>query len=160
MTTPTQTRSAITRSMRLIIERLTQHRPRMAPSLYDVVPRADTLPRSLPRTEVVPAEAIVGTVRHPSNTTAELLPLPHLRGSHWRDDWRRVLESQESLAILPPVDLIKVDARYFVIDGHKRVAAARRIGGAVDAIVVELKATAPAFMERQPDYEHYAPAVG
>jgi hypothetical protein len=153
MTFPTPIRSAIIGSIRPLLEQLIRNRPRLAPSLYDVVPRADILPRSMPRTEVVPAEEIVGTVRHPSNTTAELLPLPHLRGSHWRDDWRRVLESQESLSILPPVDLVKIGSRYFVIDGHKRVAAARRIGGVVDAIVVELHGTSP---ER---YEQSAPAV-
>jgi hypothetical protein len=114
----------------------------LAPSLYEVLPQANRLPRSLPRTEIVPAEAIVGTVRMPSNTTADLLPLPHLRGKHWRDDWRRVLDAHENLAILPPVDLIKVDTRYFVIDGHKRAAAARRVGGVVDAVVVELHPTA------------------
>ena len=135
MTIPTHIRSAITRPMRPLVERMTQQRPRMAPSLYDVLPHANILPRSIPRTEVVPADAIVGTVRKPS---ADLMPLPHLRGSHWKNDWRRVLDAQEKLAILPPVDLIKVDARYFVIDGHKRVAAARRVGGVVDAVVVEL----------------------
>ena len=138
MTITRTIRSAITRPLLPLVERIGR-RPRMAPSLYEVLPQANVLPRSIPRTEVVPADAIVGTVRMPSNTTADLLPLPHLRRSHWKDDWRRVLDAQEKLAILPPVDLIKVDARYFMIDGHKRVAAARRVGGVVDAVVVELQ---------------------
>jgi hypothetical protein len=120
------------------IRRLAARNPQLAPSLYDLLPQADRLPRSLPRTELVPADAIVGTVRHPSNTTAELLPLPHLRGSHWRDDWRRILQAQEALTVLPAVDLVKVDSQYFVVDGHKRAAAARRVGGFLDANVVEL----------------------
>jgi ParB-like chromosome segregation protein Spo0J len=44
---------------------------------------------------------------------------------------------------LPPVQLLKVGTQYFVVDGHKRVAAARRTGAVVDAIVVELRPHAP-----------------
>jgi len=112
---------------------------RLAPSLYDVVPHADALPRSLPRVEFVPADTIVGTVRYPSNTTHDFLPIRPLRTSHWKDQWRRILDAHEKLIGLPPVELLKVEAQYFVVDGHKRVAAARRIGAAVDAIVVELR---------------------
>jgi len=122
-----------------ILKWLPGWRPRLAPSLYDLVPHADALPRSIPRAEALPAEAITGTVRYPSNTTTSFLPIRPLRTEHWKDDWRRILEAQEELAILPPVELIKVGSRYFVVDGHKRVAAARRIGGALDAIVVELR---------------------
>jgi hypothetical protein len=115
----------------------------LAPSLYDVVPHASMLPRTLPRAEVVPADEIAGTTRHPSNTTADLLPIPSLRSPHWRHNWRRMLDAQERSVFLPPVDLVKVDRRYFIVDGHKRVAAARRVGGVVDAIVVELRPTPP-----------------
>jgi hypothetical protein len=113
-------------------------RPTLAPSLYDVFPDASALPRTLPRAEVVAADEIVGTTRHPSNTTADLLPIPPLRSQHWRQNWRRMVEAQARLVFLPPVELIKVGACYFIVDGHKRVAAARRIGGVVDAMVVEL----------------------
>lgn len=109
-----------------------------APSLYDVVAHADALPRSMPRVEIVPAEAITGTTRHPSTLTADFLPSPEQRTTHWRHDFSRILRGLEELTVLPPVELLKVGERYFVVDGHKRVAAARRVGGAVDAIVVEL----------------------
>jgi hypothetical protein len=118
-------------------------KPGLAPSLYDVVPHASMLPRTLPRAEVVPAEDIDGTTRHPSNTTADLLPIAPLRSTHWRNNWRRILEAQEHSVVLPPVELVKVDRRYFIVDGHRRVAAARRVGGVVDAIVVELRPTQP-----------------
>jgi len=97
-------------------------------------------PRSLPRAEVVAAEQIAGTTRHPSNTTVDFLPIPELRSQHWRDNWQRMLQAQERDVFLPPVQLVKFDRRYFVVDGHKRVAAARRVGAALDAIVVELRA--------------------
>ena len=122
-----------------ILKWLPGWRPRLAPSLYDLIPHADALPRSIPRTEALPAEAITGTVRHPSHTTTSFLPIRPLRTEHWKDDWRRILEAYEKLLFLPPVDLIKVGPHYFVVDGHKRVAAARRIGAALDAIVVELR---------------------
>jgi hypothetical protein len=111
-----------------------------APSLHDVVPRADSLPRSLPRVELVPADAVVGTTRHPSTLTEDFLPRPEQRTPHWRHDFNRILAAQEELAVLPPVELLKVAGRYFVVDGHKRVAAARRSGAVLDAIVVELHA--------------------
>ena len=108
-------------------------------SLCTVVPYADGLPRSLPRTEVVPARSITGTMRCPSNTTADLLPIQPLRTRHWKGDWLRILEAHEQLTNLPAVDLIKVGQQYFVVDGHKRVAAAQRLGADVDAVVVELR---------------------
>jgi hypothetical protein len=116
---------------------------RLAPSLYDVVPHADALPRSLPRVEFVPASSIDGTVRHPSYTTTDFLPVGPLRTRHWQDQWLRILDAYENLVNLPPVHSLKVGAQYFVVDGHKRVAAARRTGAAVDAIVVELRPPAP-----------------
>jgi hypothetical protein len=112
--------------------------PELAPSLYDVLPNASSAPRTLPRAEIVPAEDIAGTVRHPSNTTADFLPIPPLRSAHWRQNWSRMQQAQERLVSLPPVQLMKVGCSYFVVDGHKRVAAARRVGGVLDAIVVEL----------------------
>jgi hypothetical protein len=111
---------------------------RLAPSLYDLYPHADSLPRSLPRAEVVPAADIDGTTRHPSNTTADFLPIPSLRSKHWHDNFRRMLEAQERNVALPPVRLLKVKCSYFVVDGHKRVATTRSFDGALDAIVVEL----------------------
>jgi hypothetical protein len=115
----------------------------LAPSLYDVLPNASSAPRTLPRAEIVPAADIAGTTRHPSNTTADFLPIPALRSAHWRQNFGRMLLAQEHLVALPPVQLMKVDDRYFVVDGHKRVAAARRVSGVLDAIVVELRPYSP-----------------
>jgi hypothetical protein len=119
-----------------------------APSLYDRVPRADVLPRSMPRVELVPAEAVVGTTRQPSTLTADFLPRREQRTKHWRHDFQRILTAQEELVVLPPVELVKVGCDYFVVDGHKRVAAARRTGAVLDAVVVELHP--PPTMTAQP----------
>jgi hypothetical protein len=122
-----------------LLTRILPWRPRLAPSLYDLIPHANALPRSIPRTESLIASAITGTARYPSTTTDKFLPVRSLRTEHWKDDWRRILDAQQRAVFLPPVELIKVDAKYFVVDGHKRVAAARKAGAAVDAIVVELR---------------------
>ena len=88
---------------------------------------------------VVPIEAIVGTARHPSQTTAEFLPLPQLRGANWQSRWQRIQAATEQLVILPPVELLQVGDEYWVVDGHNRIAAALRNGAAaVDADVTEL----------------------
>ena len=131
-TSPSRTRLALAGFVRRF-----RRQAKRAPSLYDLIPQANSLARTLARTEVVPADAIEGTTRHPSNTRADFLP-PTRPGAHWLHDWRRILDAQEGLAVLPPVDLIKAGGRYFVVDGHKRVAAARRIGAMLDANVVEL----------------------
>ena len=89
--------------------------------------------------EIVPIEKIVGTVRSPSQNTDDYLPLPQLRGTNWEARWQRIQEATSNLAILPPVELLKLGDEYWVADGHNRIAAALRNGAvAVDADVTEL----------------------
>ena len=54
------------------------------PSLYDVHPAAGRAPRRAIGLRSVPLVQIVGTMRHPSQNTADFLPLPRLRGTNWR----------------------------------------------------------------------------
>ncbi len=109
------------------------------PSLYDLHPEASSaVPRRV-GLQSVPLDRIVGTLRRPSQNTADFLPLPQLRGRNWAARWRRILAANDNLAILPPVELSKVDDDYFVADGHNRVAAARLADAAeIDADVTEL----------------------
>jgi hypothetical protein len=60
------------------------------PSLYDRYPGATAALRRPRGLRVVPIERIVGTARHPSQNTADFLPLPHLRGRNWRARWDRI----------------------------------------------------------------------
>jgi hypothetical protein len=119
------------------------HRRRIAravlPSLYDRVPGATTTPRRRIGYRTVPLDRIVGTLRHPSQNTADFLPLPRLRGRNWEARWQRIERAMDRLAVLPPVDLVKVGDDYYVEDGHNRVAAALRSSAvAIDADVTEL----------------------
>jgi hypothetical protein len=78
-------------------------------------------------------------MRHPSQNTADFLPLPRLRGANWRGRWQRITRAMERLETLPPVELVQVGDDYYVVDGHNRVAAARRAGGVeIDADVTQL----------------------
>jgi len=109
------------------------------PSLYDVHPGVGTAARRAIGLRSVPVDRIVGTARHPSQNTADFLPLPRLRGRNWLARWQRINRAMDRLAILPPVELAQVGDDYFVVDGHNRVAAARQAGGAeIDADVTQL----------------------
>jgi hypothetical protein len=109
------------------------------PSLFDRYPEATRAPRRRVGLRGVPIERIVGTMRHPSQNTADFLPLPKLRGENWRARWQRIDRAVDGLAVLPPVDLVQVGDDFWVEDGHNRVAAARLAGAAeIDADVTLL----------------------
>lgn len=109
------------------------------PSIYDRYPHAGSAPRRRIGLRSVPLDRIVGTMRHPSQNTADFLPLPRLRGENWRARWQRITRAMERLVTLPPVDLVQIGDDYFVVDGHNRVAAAIQAGGAeIDADVTQL----------------------
>lgn len=109
------------------------------PSIYDRYPDASRAPRRRLGLRSVPLDRITGTMRHPSQNTADFLPLPRLRGENWRARWQRITRAMDRLVTLPPVDLVQVGDEYFVADGHNRVAAALRMGGVeVDADVTQL----------------------
>lgn len=108
-------------------------------SLYDLYPAATAATRRGRRLVVVPVERIVGTARQPSQNTADFKPLPELRGRNWLARWQRITRAIDRMALLPPVELLKVGDDYFVVDGHNRVAAALERGVvAIDADVTEL----------------------
>jgi hypothetical protein len=109
------------------------------PSLYDVHPGASTAPRRRIGLRAVPIDRIVGTLRHPSQNTADFLPQPGLRGRNWEARWQRINRAMDRLETLPPVDLVQVGDGYYVADGHNRVAAAREAGAVeIDADVTQL----------------------
>lgn len=109
------------------------------PSLFDLHPGAGTTPRRTVGVRSVPLDRIVGTMRHPSQNTADFLPLPRLRGANWSGRWQRINRAMDALTTLPPLDLVQVGDDYYVVDGHNRVAAARRADAVeIDADVTQL----------------------
>ena len=109
------------------------------PSMFDRYPQAIRAPRRRLGLRSVPIDRVVGTMRHPSQNTADFLPLPKLRGQNWLARWQRINRAVNGLTVLPPVDLVQVGDDYWVEDGHNRIAAARVAGTVeVDADVTQL----------------------
>jgi hypothetical protein len=116
-----------------------RHERNVLPSLYAAHPTASSAPRRQIGLKTVPIERIVGTMRRPSQNTADFRPLPGLRGRNWRARWQRINRAMDRLETLPPVDLVQVGEDFYVADGHNRVAAARLAGALeVDADVTQL----------------------
>jgi hypothetical protein len=114
--------------------------PEPVANLYELYPDArNASPREL-GLRFIPIEDIRGTaVAGHAQRGTDFLPLRQFRGDNWQGRWQRILEANERLQPLPPVDLVKFDGAYWVVDGHNRVAAALRYNGAgVDAMVTEL----------------------
>jgi hypothetical protein len=114
-------------------------RAELLPSLYERHPNAAAAQRRPRGLQVVPIDRIVGTVRFPTQNTADFLPLPVLRGRNWDARWKRIQKAVDGLSVLPAIEVVQVGDDYYVVDGHNRVAAALRAGAvAIDADVTEL----------------------
>jgi hypothetical protein len=69
----------------------------------------------------------------------DFLPLKDFRSNNWSTRWQRLRQANDRLAILPPIDVVKYDGDFWVVDGHNRVALALYAGQEeIDATVVEL----------------------
>jgi hypothetical protein len=85
--------------------------------------------------QVVPLDAIVGTVDRPKGFDRHFRPTT----AQVRARWEKIAEMMRRGDELPPVDLYKVGDVYFVRDGHHRVSVARALGfHVIDAHVVEV----------------------
>jgi hypothetical protein len=110
------------------------------PYLYDVHPEArQANPRELGVTPIEVDEIAGTAVGGATQRGADFLPLKPFRGANWSARWQRLRAASDRLAILPPIDVIRYGGRYWVLDGHNRVALAL-YGGQIeiDANAVEL----------------------
>ena len=108
--------------------------------LYELHPEARlSSPREL-GLRFVPVEEIRGTaVAGIAQRGGDFLPLEPFRGENWSYRWQRIREANRNLQPLPPIDLIKFEGEYWVLDGHNRVAATLYANGVgLDAMVTEL----------------------
>ncbi len=70
----------------------------------------------------------------------DFLPLRPFRSHNWKARWQRLRSAADRLAILPPIDVVRFGDRYWVLDGHNRVASALYGGQlAIDANVTDLR---------------------
>jgi hypothetical protein len=121
-------------------------------NLYEVHPEAlNAAPREQ-GLRTIPTGRIRGTaVQGPQQRGGDFLPLPPFRSSNWQSRWQRILKAVESLAVLPPIEVLKYGEDYWVTDGHNRVAAANYFGQVgVDANVTELRPPGGRFEAAQP----------
>lgn len=98
-------------------------------------------------THSVPVEKIVGSVGRARALRSDFFYRGRAQAMTYR--YRRIGELMERGAVLPPIDLYKLKrqradaesgpaSEYYVLDGHHRVAMARKLGQAyLDASVVE-----------------------
>ena len=108
--------------------------------LYDVHPDARlAAPREL-GTLTIDVDDIAGTAVGPSGQRGgDFLPMKPFRSLNWAARWQRIRAAHDRLAILPPIDVMRSGRRYWVVDGHNRVAAALYNGQLqIDANVVDL----------------------
>jgi hypothetical protein len=110
------------------------------PYLYDLHPEARGARPVEVGLRTIDIEEIAGTaVGGGAQRGGDFLPLRPSRTANWATRWQRLRKAQDLLAVLPPVDVFKYSGKYWVVDGHNRVALALYGGQvAIDANVVEL----------------------
>jgi len=107
------------------------------PNLFDMHPEARRAPVREVGLREIPVAEIIGTaVEGPAQRGEDFLPLPGLRTPNWRARWYRIRGATDRMQVLPPIDVLRAAGGYWVLDGHNRVAAARRAHQvAIDAAV-------------------------
>lgn len=96
----------------------------------------------------IPLDAIVGSVGRYTDFTRTFLPLRN----DDQERWSRVKAAVENGVGLPPIEVYKVGAAYFVIDGNHRVSIARQEkASTIEARVIEVRTNVPLEADVQPD---------
>jgi hypothetical protein len=102
--------------------------------------------------KIVPTEKVVGSVSRWQNLRSDFF---YLQGQAMTQRFHRVGEAMRSGKALPPLELYKLKRRpgttgdspaseYYVVDGHHRVAMARKLGqDFLDAHVTEFRGGSP-----------------
>lgn len=115
---------------------------RDAPTLLDldeVRARLGVFEESYEGIRAIPVSRIVGTAGRSRDFDGDFLP----RDERTRERWRKV-EQTFPRGDFPPIVAYEVDGRYFVVDGHHRVAVAKQRGvDYVDAEVTRLRTRRP-----------------
>ncbi len=119
------------------------------PNLYEVHPEARSLAGREIGLRTIPLDEIAGTaVAGQAQRGSDFKPLPPFRSRNWEGRWQRIRSAYDSMKVLPPIEVLRYADRYWVLDGHNRVAAALDIGQVeIDAEVTELRAPGTASTE-------------
>ena len=91
----------------------------------------------------IPIDRIAGSVA-PDVKTSDFDPAFLPLNRRMRERWTRIYQAMVEGDELPPIDVYKVDDRYYVIDGHHRVSVARNLGRpTINARVINVRTRAP-----------------
>jgi hypothetical protein len=122
------------------VRRVRRLAARPLPYLYDVHPEArQASPRELGLKTIDVADIAGTAVGGATQRGGDFLPLRPFRSENWHGRWQRLRLAAARLTILPPIDVVRFGDRYWVLDGHNRVASALYDGQVgIDANVVEL----------------------
>lgn len=137
MTTPTTFDRARRRNAYARLARIVgRGGPRDLLPLYQAIERLRPFARRYVGIRPIPVDQVVGTDSRGSDFDRDFLP----RRPDVRERWRRVEQAFPDSGF-PPIVVYQLGDAYFVIDGHHRVAVARRQGvETIDAEVTELEA--------------------
>lgn len=110
------------------------------PYLMDVHPEARNARPVQVGVRSIDVDDIAGTaVGGGAQRGGDFLPLKQFRGANWAGRWQRLRRAADRLESLPPIDVLKYDGRYWVVDGHNRVGLAKYMGQIeIDANITEL----------------------
>jgi hypothetical protein len=117
------------------------------PDVPRTLARAAVLPRRSARREVVPLDAIVGTVEPTVTFDSRLRPA----SEHVRPRWERIALAHRNGTPLPPIAVLELADGYYVADGRHRVSVARALGHRdIDARVTPVAALPTARKRPRP----------
>ncbi|MGZ8612627.1 MAG: ParB/RepB/Spo0J family partition protein [Actinomycetota bacterium] len=112
-----------------------RNRSRPLLSLDEVSKRLRAFEQSYVGIRPIPVAEVVGTVSRIDDFDRDFLP----KRSKIQERWQQVEESYPQ-GDFPPIVVYEIDGRYFVVDGHHRVAIARQRGiEFIDAEITELR---------------------
>jgi hypothetical protein len=112
-----------------------RNRSRPLLSLDEVSKRLRAFEQSYVGIRPIPVADVVGTVSRVDDFDRDFLP----KRSKIQERWQQVEESYPQ-GDFPPIVVYEIDGRYFVVDGHHRVAIARQRGiEFIDAEITELR---------------------
>src|SRR6266511_5643487 len=116
-------------------------------SIEPVLRAAGMEGRAFGGVQEIPVDKIAGSVA-PDVKTGDFDPRFLPLNRRMRERWTRIYQAMVEGDELPPIDVYRVDGRYYVIDGHHRVSVARSLGRPmINARIINVKTRAPLSSE-------------
>jgi uncharacterized ParB-like nuclease family protein len=135
--------SARARAFRRTLRAILTGRPPRLRSIGPMLKAAGMEGSSYAGVQEIPLDRIAGSAASDAKSQdfdAGFLPINRRMRERWTRIYQAMVEGDE----LPPIDVYRVDDRYYVIDGHHRVSVARNLGRPViNARVVNVRTRAP-----------------